>query len=400
LANKESAAKYKARTTTTISLSRVIDALNEIPLAGISLSSDCSDAVVSRPLLAETSQVKEEAYNCLVQSYDPQLPLWIANAKEYIELLRLSVFDLVDSSLQRTVTNTVVLDWKVTSSFMFCCGRKCLGQKCLDDNDLAGDVSLFLYHGQDACINNVLDGGDSRVQPDDHLLGSLANNSLTVTWNDQPLSNLTLDYGSVGTLAVNGNVPPGAAIVYSRLSESFRHAGSLVVSQTDDKIAPVTWTFDRVGTFTVATYMVTDFAANVDNEKCMFYAGDAVTFKVVTTDGMIALGDNKSFPECSLCPKNEILAKSDVGVFVPSSGVEQTCSGWYQDGLQGKLNTELCAMVQQIEANGTSCRCDIPPVASAAVERFIVFVWSARATATLVLITTTTTIAVWAIVGV
>lgn len=217
-------------------------------------------------------------------------------------------------------------------------------------------LPIFAY-GENACIDNLIDGADSRVTPDDHLLETLANQSLMVTWNDQPLTNLTLTYESFGTISVSGTVPAGAVIVLSRLSQSFRHAGSSTVIQAHDKVTPVNWTFNRVGTFAVSAFMVPDYETNMDNETCVFYASDVATFDVVPTKEMIDIGESKSFPECNLCPDGETLSVSEVTVFVPSTGVEQTCAGWFQDGINGKLNAKLCTAVQEIEANNDTCSC-------------------------------------------
>jgi hypothetical protein len=235
---------------------------------------------------------------------------------------------------------------------------------------LLWQLLLIIAQGSEhtACIDNLLNGADSRVGPDDHLLGTLANQSLTVAWDNKPLTNLTLAYNSVGTLSISGSVPTGAAMVYSRRSESFRHAGSTTVVQSSAQVAPVAWTFDRVGTFAVSVYLVPDYETNRDNAKCLFYADDMVTYTVKPTDDMIDIAvQRNAYAECNLCPENETLAVSEMAVFVPPTGVEQTCAGWFQNGINGQLNVELCAVLQDIEGNG-GCSCEMK---SAAAEQVV-----------------------------
>jgi hypothetical protein len=243
-----------------------------------------------------------------------------------------------------------------------------------------------------ACIDNLLDGADSRVRPDDHRLGTLAaNQSLTVTWENKPLTNLTLAYNSMGTLSISGSVPAGAAMVYSRRSESFRHAGSSTVIQSSDQVAPVTWTFDRVGMFAVSVFLVLDYETHRDNETCLFYADDMVTYTVRPTDDMIDIAvQRNAYAKCNFCPDNETLSVSEVDVFVPATGVEQSCAGWYQDGINGQLNAELCTVLRDMEGKDT-CSCEIK---SAAAEPVL-----ARLAVATTLLTLTMMLASWSASG-
>jgi hypothetical protein len=240
-----------------------------------------------------------------------------------------------------------------------------------------------------ACIDNGLDVVDSRVSADDHQLGTLANYSLTVAWDDSidpPSANRTVEYGTVRTITVDGDVPVGAAIVYTRRSESFRHAGSSTVVQNHDQVAPVTWTFDRVGLFAVSIYLVPDYEANVDNDECLFYANDIVHVNVTARADMIDIAAIKTYENCSLCPHQEFLSVSEVAVFVPQAGVEQTCAGWYQDGINGKLNAELCTVLREIEAQDDTCKCD-PASTAAPFAGRVLSRWLATASAILTLAT-------------
>lgn len=215
---------------------------------------------------------------------------------------------------------------------------------------------LAVSFGQNACIENLLDGSDSRISPDEHRLGTLANQSLTVTWDDEALANRTLPYETTGTLTVIGSLPPDAIVVLARRSESFRHAGSTTVIQR--QIAPVSLTFDRVGSFTISVYMVPDYDSNIDNDECLFYASDTVTYIVEPTANMMEIGEMRAFTQCDLCPDDEQLSVSDAAIFLPSTGVEQTCAGWFQDGINGRLNSQLCDTLQDVEANDSKCSCD------------------------------------------
>jgi hypothetical protein len=240
-----------------------------------------------------------------------------------------------------------------------------------------------------ACIDNGLDVVDSRVSVDDHQLGTLANYSLTVAWDDSiaPSANRTVEYGTVRTITVDGDVPVGAAIVYSRRSESFRHAGSSTVVQRHDQVAPVTWTFDRVGLFAVTIYLVPDYETNRDNDECLFYANDVVYFHVFPKADMIEIAAKRyAHRNCNLCPDNELLSVSEVGFFVPEAGVEQTCAGWYQDSINGKLNAELCTVLRTIEAQGDTCKCD-PASTAAPFAGRVLSRWLAAASAILTLTT-------------
>lgn len=239
-----------------------------------------------------------------------------------------------------------------------------------------------------ACIDNGLDVVDSRVRADDHQLGTLANHSLTVVWDDDSMApssaNRTVEYGTVRTITVDGDVPVGAAIVYSRRSESFRHAGSSTVVQTHDQVVPVTWTFDRVGLFAVSIYLVLDYEANQNNDECLFYANDVVYVNVTPRDDMIDIAAIKTHTNCRLCPHQEFLSVSEVAVFVPQAGVEQTCAGWYQDGINGKLNAELCTVLRTIEAQDDTCSCD-PASTAARFAGRVLSRWLAAASAILTL---------------
>lgn len=213
-------------------------------------------------------------------------------------------------------------------------------------------------NAQNACIENLLDGADSRVRPDDHKLGTLSNITITATWDNAALRNRTLDYQDPGSLSIQGTIPDDAVVVYSRRSESFRHAGSTTVIQRPDQVAPVSWTFDRVGTFTISVFVVPDYDSNIDNDECSFYVSDTVEYVVEPKSDMIELASLRTFTQCDLCPDDEQLSVSDAAIFIPTTGVEQTCAGWFQDGINGRLNPQLCDTLQNIEANDNKCSCD------------------------------------------